>query len=277
MCPTPVPYPAWAPVQGVVPLSRTEAADLAETLPVTPFNVLPYAGLHRGLDRVFVAGSRTDPDAIVMEHCGTPGEPEFLGRDPEAGWSLLSRIPDWTCLNGTTEELARFPEIFAREALGPVRHLGDLFYTLETAPAAHAHPAVRLLKVADIPLLREYPPQVWGNSYRTFEEMVNEGAIAGAVEYGRLIAVALVSATNPRFADIGVHTIESHRRRGLSTAAAALVAEVVRARGLTPIWSTGGHNLASQRVALKVGFRPAGQGEYLILDQLKKTGGFRPR
>jgi RimJ/RimL family protein N-acetyltransferase len=277
MCPTPVPYPAWTPVRGLTPLTRAEADRLAETLPVTPFNVIPYAGLQCGLDRVFVSGPRTAPVAIVLEHRGTPGEPEFLGSNPEAGWALLSRIPGWFCLNGTTEELARFPEIFAREVPGPLHHLGDLFYTLETAPIAHPHPAVRLLGPDDVPLMQRYPPQVWGNSYRTFEELLTKGAAAGAVIDGELVAVALVSAVNPRYADVGVHTREPFRRRGLSAAAASLVAEAVRYRGLVPIWSTGGNNLASQRVAEKVGFRRRGEGEYLVLDDLKKTGGFQPR
>jgi RimJ/RimL family protein N-acetyltransferase len=172
--------------------------------------------------------------------------------------------------------MARFPEIFRREGLEPVEHLGDLFYTLESTPTSLPHPAVRLLDGRDVPLLRSYPPQVWGNSYRTFEELLEDGVVAGAIQDGRLVAVALVSATSPRFADVGVHTLADFRRQGLSAAAASLVAEAVRSRGLVPIWSTGSNNLASQRVAEKVGFRRAGQGEYLVVDLLKPDG-FQPR
>ena len=277
MCPTTVPRPEFAPVQGLAPLTRDEAAALAETLPVTPFFVILYAGLHHGLDRAFVAGSRTHPTAAVVEHRGTWGEPEYFGTDAEAGWRILSRVPGWFCLNGSDEDLALFRPVLARELRIPFHEVGDLFFVLEGPPIAHPHPAVRLLRLQDIPLLRRFEAPVWGNSYRTFEEMLTEGIVAGAIVNDRVVSVALVSAANPRYADVGVHTLEPFRGHGLSAAAASLVAGEVRARGLIPIWSTGGNNLASQRVARKVGFRPSGRGAYLVFEDLKASGGFRPR
>ncbi|MGC2289571.1 MAG: GNAT family N-acetyltransferase [Thermoplasmata archaeon] len=271
-----MPYPPWTPVKGLTPLTSSESAELAATLPVTPHYVIPYAGLRHGLDRVFAAGSRTNPDAVVMEHRGTPGEPEFFGPDPEAGWSLLSRIPGWFCLNGTRDDMARFRPILAREVPAPFEVLGDVFFTLDGPPIPHPNPAVRLLGPADIPLLQDFGPPVWGNSYRTFDEMVTTGVVAAAIVEDRPVSVALVSAANGRYADVGVHTLAPYRRQGFSSAAASLVATEVRARGLVPIWSTGSNNLASQRVAVKVGFQPYPPCEYLVCEALKQGGGFRP-
>src|SRR5579859_3171122 len=275
MCPTPVPYRDGSPVDGLTPLSERERLELAGALPVTPQSVIAYAGLRRGLDRAFVVGPPRDPEAVIVQHRGSPREPEYFGRDPEAGWSLLSRIPGWTSLNGSTEAMAGFEEIFARKVPLPFRRVGDLFHTLEGPPVPHPDPAVRLLGLSDIPVLSRFEPEAWGNSYRTFEEMVTDGVVAAALVEGRIVSVALLSAQNARFGDIGVHTLAPFRRRGFSTAAASLVAGAVRARGLVPIWSTGRHNLASRRVAAKVGFRPAGEGVYLVFDGLAKSG-FRP-
>lgn len=272
MSPTPIPYPEWTPAKGLTPITAAHSVELAESLPIDPYHVILYGGLHRALDRAFVSGSIRDPDAAIVQHPLSPTEPEFIGRDPEAGWKILSRLPGWTSLNGSTEDMARFAKIFGREMSLPFRQFGDLFYILEAPPTPHPHPAVRLLGIPDVPLLEQFGPAVWGNSYRTFEEMVTEGAAAGAIVDDRLVSVALVSAQNPRYADVGVHTLEPYRRRGFSSAAASLVAQELQGRGIVPIWSTGSHNVASQAVALKVGFRPIGRGEYLVFDGLGPAG-----
>ncbi len=271
-----MPFPEWSPVKGLTPLTPPESFELAARLPVTPYYVVCCGGLRPGIDRAFVAGTRSDPDAVIVQHRSAPHEPEYFGRDPEAGWRILSRIPGWTCLNGSTPDMARFAEIFARETSLSFRQIGDLFYTLETPPTPHPNPVVRLANLPDIPLLQRYDSTVWGNSYRTFDEMVTEGVVAVAIDEGRVVSVALLTASNGRFGDVGVHTQERYRQRGFSTAAAGLVAREVQARGITPIWSTGSHNLASQRVAAKLGFRPFGRWEYLVCDDLQATGGYRP-
>jgi predicted GNAT family acetyltransferase len=67
-----------------------------------------------------------------------------------------------------------------------------------------------------------------------------------------------------QYCDIGVHTLEPYRKRGYSTACAALVAREVQRRGLTPVWSTSTENYASLRVAAKAGFREVGRMTYII-------------
>jgi len=57
-----------------------------------------------------------------------------------------------------------------------------------------------------------------------------------------------------QYEDIGVVTEPGFRRRGLNTACAAALCRDVRARGHTPSWSTSADNLASLRVAEKLGF-----------------------
>lgn len=276
MPPTPIPYTEWPAVRGITSLSEAEGVRLAETLPVIPWFVLSYGGLRHGLDRAFVAGSFDDPEAVVIQHRASPEEPEYFGKDPEAGWSLLSRIPGWFCVNGPTEDMRRLVKVLEREVRLPYHWLGDLFYTLETPPRRHTHPAVRLLDVADIPLIEQARPELLIGGYRTYEEALTEGTAAAAIIDNRIVALAENSGTNARYADIGVKTLEPYRRQGLSSAAVYLVAQRLQARGLTPIWSTGSHNVASQAVATKVGFRRHGRGEYLVYDGLKGTGGYRP-
>lgn len=274
---TPIPLAGWAPTPGLSSLSEAEGVRLAHRLPVTPYNVIPFSGLSRGIDRAFVAGSVDAPDAVIVQHRTTPAELEFLGTDPEAAWMLLSRIPGWNCVNGSTEDITRLAPVLERELREPLRWIGDMYYILEGPARPHEHPAVRRLGLPDVPLLQRAAPDLTFGGYRTYEELVTEGIVAAAVVDGRVVAIADNAYSNARFADIGVRTLEAHRRQGLSSAATYQVVCAVQARGLVPIWSTGSHNLASQRVATKVGFRPYGRGEYVVADALKASGGYRPR
>ena len=88
--------------------------------------------------------------------------------------------------------------------------------------------------------------------------------MAGAIVEGRLVAIAHTSAITQKHADIGVYTVEAHRRQGLSTACAGLVAAAVQETGRTPTWSTGEDNWASLRVAEKLGLREVGRRVYVI-------------
>jgi GNAT acetyltransferase len=276
MSPTPVPYREWAPVEGMVPLTRLQGIRLAEKLPVTPFFVLSHGYLRYGIDRAFVAGSLEDPDAVIVQHRMVPGEPVYFGRDPDAGWKLLSRLPGWFCVNGSTEDLAGLAKVLEREVPLPFYRREDLFYTLEIPPKVHTNPSVRLLGISDLPLLTRALPEIWAGGYPTFEEAVTEGAAAAAILEGRIVSLADNPASNSRYSEIGVWTDERYRRQGLSSAAAFLVAQEIRARGRIPIWSTSDTNLASQRVATKLGFRPHPSAEFLVFDGLRESGGYRP-
>lgn len=276
MSPTPIPFRGWPPAGGLSPLRPEQARALAERLPITPFFVLSYAGLFRGLDRAFVSGPASDPDAVIVQHRICPTEPVYFGRDPDAGWALLSRLSGWDCLVGASEDMNRFAEIFRREVSVPFRAVGDLHYTLERPALPHADPSVRLLGPADIPLLQRTADTLPVGGYSTYEELLTEGVVAGAVHAGGLVALSVAGLSNPRYSDIGVDTFEPYRRRGLSSAATYLVARELQSRGQVPVWSTGSHNVASQRVAAKVGFQPYGRLEYLVFDGLKPAG-YRPR
>lgn len=57
-----------------------------------------------------------------------------------------------------------------------------------------------------------------------------------------------------RYEEIGVATEPDHRGRGLSAASAAALCADIRARARCPSWTTSPDNVASLRVAEKLGF-----------------------
>jgi predicted GNAT family acetyltransferase len=104
-----------------------------------------------------------------------------------------------------------------------------------------------------------------GAAYGSALALLTEGFVAGAVIAGALVARAHTSCQSRRYADISVATAEAWRGQGLATAAASLVCRCVQSSGRAPTWNTSAENLASQRIAQKLGFLPYSRVSYLTL------------
>jgi RimJ/RimL family protein N-acetyltransferase len=76
----------------------------------------------------------------------------------------------------------------------------------------------------------------------------------GAFAEGRLVSVACSFFVGERYEDIGVVTEPEYRGQGLSAACAGSVCRDILDRGRRPSWTTSPDNLASLRVAEKLGF-----------------------
>jgi predicted GNAT family acetyltransferase len=117
-------------------------------------------------------------------------------------------------------------------------------------------------------LLKAAPPELRGSNP---EHLLNKTAAAGAIINNQLVAIARNYALTEGYGDIGVFTLSEWRGRGLAAAAAAQVARWLQANGRIPVWSCGEHNLASLRVAEKLGFVENGRRVYIILQDQTST------
>lgn len=94
--------------------------------------------------------------------------------------------------------------------------------------------------------------------YKTWygaENLANSGHAWGAFADGQLVSVANSFFVGARYEDLGVITEPGFRGRGLSAACAGMMCADVIARGRIPSWSTSTDNIASMRVAEKLGFQ----------------------
>lgn len=82
---------------------------------------------------------------------------------------------------------------------------------------------------------------------------VDIGPVTAAVMNGSAVSVSYCARLSPVAAEAGVETLEAVRGRGYATAAVAAWASAVRRWGLLPLYSTSWENVASQRVAEKLG------------------------
>jgi RimJ/RimL family protein N-acetyltransferase len=77
--------------------------------------------------------------------------------------------------------------------------------------------------------------------------------VTGMVEDGTVVSVCISSCVSLRAHESGVETLEEHRGKGFATKVVAAWAEAVRELGRIPFYSTEWENVASQRVAEKLG------------------------
>jgi RimJ/RimL family protein N-acetyltransferase len=83
------------------------------------------------------------------------------------------------------------------------------------------------------------------------------------VQNGRAVSLCATVRITPHAHECGIETLPDHRGRGLAGQAAAMWAVEVRKIGATPLYSTLWDNIASQRVAAKLGCRHFGSDFYV--------------
>jgi GNAT superfamily N-acetyltransferase len=145
------------------------------------------------------------------------------------------------------------------ESAYPELHTWDRVILSQPAPSSldsMLQSQIRRLGLADLEVLNGLGPGLrWISvTWDDPEGLAASGLAWGAFVKGRLAAVACPFFQGEIFEDIGVVTEPEHRRQGLSSACAGALCADIWARGRRPSWSTSPDNLASLRVAEKLGF-----------------------
>ncbi len=247
-----------------VQLSPTDLTSLAQVLGDSPETAIPVHRLLRGACGAYVVGKPTQFHAAVIVSHDNPGEPDGFGEDPEALWSILGPLEGWRVVDVSRTVAPKLGALIRASTGSRVAYYGDVYHTLTGPVTGHSHPDVRLLSVADRALFDGVPDDLKPGMRGDVDSVLREGFVAGAIADGRIVSIAHTNAITEKYADIGVFTHEDHRNRGYSTASAALVAAAIRESGRTPVWSCGEDNLASLRVASKVGFVEVSRRTYVI-------------
>ena len=245
-------------------LTPQECRILSDVLGDTPMTVIPAARLKHTVCDAYVRGTLPDITAALIFDPFCPDEPCGFGTDADALWQLLKATDGWSCINVDTACATSLGALIAADRDTTLRYYGDVYHALLKPVHCYPNAAVRLLTPEDVPRLAKAPAEVQGNGYETHAAMLTDGIAAGAVVDNNIVAIAHTYAENNLHTDIGVSTIETWREKGFATAAAALVAQEIQARGKVPVWSCGEDNIASLRVAHKLGFTEIGRRTYVI-------------
>lgn len=248
-------------------LNKAGVFSLIEKLGDTPETVIPTHQLRVGLARAYLVGKVDDFKIVVIQSQHGPEEPLAFGVDIGALGSVLKNLRGWTCVDVETKIAHQVGSYLKQDLQTPVRYLRDLYFILDKPPKRFEHEAVRLLTIEDLPLLKATPKELQSAGFKTSKELLTNGIVAGAIIDRKLISITHASAFSKKYADIGTYTDPSYRNRGLSTATTYLVVTEVQRRNKIPTWSVGENNLASLKVAQKIGFRKYSERTYVIVDK----------
>lgn len=249
------------------PASEAYLASVVEAIGDTPETVIALQFLQEGACEVLCAGDPADLEGIVIQSFEMPAEPMAFGSSAEAVASLMPHLAGWTCLNvpaALVDEL--LVPIGSLAGASNVRLLDDIYHTLTEPVRLRPEDDTRLLTRDDRELIGAAAGGLIGDGVERLLATLDWGHVAGAIRDDKLVALAHTFAASDRHADIGVVTHPNWRGQGLATAVAGLVAQAIQRDGRIPVWSCGGTNLASLRIAARLGFTEVSRRVYLIPD-----------
>ncbi|HJQ98965.1 MAG TPA: GNAT family N-acetyltransferase [Candidatus Polarisedimenticolaceae bacterium] len=122
------------------------------------------------------------------------------------------------------------------------------------------------LRAFDLALAGQLDAGLEPHALQVFEDaqdFVDRGLGFGAVIDGRLTCAATSYTRSSRSVEVAISTREDFRGRGIAAVTAARLLRACLSLGLAPRWSAS--NLLSQRLAVRLGFHPAGVCEVLYL------------
>ena len=231
-----------------------------------PQTVASVDRLRRGTGQAWVMGEVEAPVATVVRYDEGSPWPAGFGEDGEAIFALLQQVQGWEAVHVPLAVGEAVATVMRRETGTAVALIEEPFYLPDGPVSAAPHPDVRMLTTADVPMMEAAEgalPGMEGWRLGSAVALVEEGLVCGAVTGGALVAVGFTSCWSDRYAEVGIATRPEAQGRGLATAAGALICTGIEAWGKTPVWSTSEENVASRRVAAKLGFREVSRRVYV--------------
>jgi ribosomal protein S18 acetylase RimI-like enzyme len=241
---------------------------LLATLLEDPQTVVCIHLLTRGDCNVYMSGDQRLGLTAVLQPKALPAEPVGFGSDANTLWQELSQVKGWQCILVDKEVAPALAKIISSQLKTRVCFLDDIYHIPRRQVMSFENESVRRLVLSDLPALEALPREAqpvgfWGD----LRTSLTKGLVAGAVVEGKIAATSFVAARGQRYVDCGVYALENHRRRGLATAAASVVARSVQSDGLVPVWGCGSHNLPSLKLVRKLGFVEVSRRTYVIIQK----------
>ncbi len=244
-------------------LGEADFDALARWLGDSLETVVPLHALITRRCSVWLDGPPASPRALVLLADYVRREPWAFGADAAAAVGMFLDIPDVDSLNVSLEAADATAAAMTRATARPTKRFEDLYFLPPGRIEPPGDGPTRILAPGDAPLLRVAAPDARAGPDPFVDVLLREGYCAAAIVDGRVVAQAHAYAVTPHHAEIGAKTSEPFRGRGLSTACGAALCARLQQTSRVPVWSTGETNVASQRVAEKIGMKLVRRRVYL--------------
>ncbi len=216
--------PKWVELRGMLLSGRCEVDGLEDA------ERLSFVARHAETDLIFVYG-RPALD-VVRQVVARQSAPEAVLCLPEDREHVAEALPEW------------------RSELATIYRLTDS-KRLPEVPAG----AVRLLTPAEVEAMDHTPAEL---KEELIEAAMYSPVVAACVE--RLpVSFCYAGSRTESLWDISIDTLAGHRNRGYAALCVAFLIEHFRHQGLAPVWGALESNVASMKLAAKLGFTPVDQ------------------
>ena len=113
-------------------------------------------------------------------------------------------------------------------------------------------------------------------SFGTEEEILKHTLGVDIVLDDRVVSEAATGPSTHGWIEIGIVTAESHRQRGLATFACSRLIDICEAQGYRTWWDCAKQNIASTKLARKLGYRNEREYRYIWWARNKTSNAKRP-
>ena len=124
------------------------------------------------------------------------------------------------------------------------------------------------IREVDAELLSKISGYVVPSSFWENEEAFLEKGKGYCIVYdGKVVSVAFSAAVSSEQVDIGIETVESHRRKGLAAIVAKKMVTYVKSIHKEPVWDCIASNTGSKSTAEKIGFSIIGEHAFYKVEE----------
>lgn len=194
-----------------------------------------------------LADASSDPPSFVVLQA-TTGQMGVVGHPSHDGIRAAAQ---------QAKEIIAFPENAEWTTTALPDWIGEAatIHTLGATPSLPEVPAgtVRALASDEVAALTGLPPELREELLAAWQSGT---PIAAAFADGRPVAFCYPGSVTERWWDVSIDTLEPYRRQGYASRCAAWCMAQMARHGRQPVWGALVSNLASARLAAKLGFEP---------------------
>jgi GNAT superfamily N-acetyltransferase len=251
-------------------LNPQELERFITALGEKPDHTVSIHQLRHNLAKVWLIGELEHFRAAVVQWTLLPEEPLAFGEDAGKIWEILQKLSGWDRIQVAATVARPLGQRMQTNLECPIHYQDNLYFLLDTPlttiPPHDESVTLRFLTIADVEMVQNTSPHTYPIVLPTLEATLRHTVVVGAVVDKQLVGFA-ESREADKHVELGVYTDEKWRKRGLASGMAGMLVQHFQARGFKIVWATDADNLASRRVAQKLGFREVLRRVFVIPQQ----------